>query len=112
MFGLKVVKNTDYLELKEQLDLYMREAVDKGAEVAQLEGTVRFLNNKVSELEKQIKDLQKTEKDVKSEVVLLSDVAEEPLTVAKPVKKPRKTVKKTDETATRKKVVHKSETKE
>ena len=108
MFGLKIIKKQEYLDILERNELYQREAADKAVQVSNLEGEVKFLNGRVSELEQQVKDLY-VEKTKTNQAVLLEDVAEAPLEVAKPVKKTRKVVKKTEGTKTRKKVVHKSE---
>lgn len=105
MFGLKVVKKAEYVDLEEQVSLYQREATDKAVEVSNLQGEVRFLTNKVAELEAKIAELQAEKKPTK-EAVLLTDVAETPLKEEKPVRK--KTVKATEGSKPRKKVVHKA----
>lgn len=108
MFGLKIIKKQEYLDILERNELYQREAADKAVQVSNLEGEVKFLNGRVSELEQQVRDLY-VEKANTGQPVLLEDVAEAPLEVEKPVKKTRKVVKKTEGTKPRKKVVHKSE---
>ena len=92
MFGLKIVKSQDYLNLEWQLINALEDVSIKTKKIDEL-----LL--KVKELEDKIKSLSTPEK----EVTLITDVGEAPLTVKK-----KRVVKKTGST-TRKKVVHKSE---
>ena len=92
MFGLKIVKSQDYLNLEWQLTNALEDVSIKTKKIDEL-----LL--KVKELEDKIKSLSTPEK----EVTLITDVGEAPLTVKK-----KRVVKKTGST-TRKKVVHKSE---
>ena len=92
MFGLKIVKSQDYLNLEWQLKNALIDVEAKAKKIDEL-----LL--KVKELEDKIKSLSTPEK----EVTLITDVGEAPLTVKK-----KRVVKKTGST-TRKKVVHKSE---
>ena len=92
MFGLKIVKSQDYLNLEWQLKNALEDVYIKTKKIDEL-----LL--KVKELEDKIKSLSTPEK----EVTLITDVGEAPLTVKK-----KRVVKKTGST-TRKKVVHKSE---
>ena len=92
MFGLKIVKSQDYLNLEWQLKNALEDVSIKAKKIDEL-----LL--KVKELEDKIKSLSTPEK----EVTLITDVGEAPLTVKK-----KRVVKKTGST-TRKKVVHKSE---
>lgn len=92
MFGLKIVKSQDYLDLEWRLNNALIDVEFKTKKVDELQ-------LKVKELEDKIKSLSKPEK----EVTLITDVGEAPLTAN--VKKKR-VVKKTGST-TRKKVVHK-----
>ena len=92
MFGLKIVKSQDYLNLEWQLKNALEDVSIKTKKIDEL-----LL--KVKELEDKIKSLSTPEK----EVTLITDVGEAPLTVKK-----KRVVKKTGST-TRKKVVHKSE---
>ena len=92
MFGLKIVKSQDYLDLEWRLTSALIDLEAKAKKIDEL-----LL--KVKELEDKIKSLSTPEK----EVTLITDVGEAPLTVKK-----KRVVKKTGST-TRKKVVHKSE---
>ena len=92
MFGLKIVKSQDYLNLEWQLMNALEDVSIKTKKIDELQ-------LKVKELEDKIKSLSTPEK----EVTLITDVGEAPLTVKK-----KRVVKKTGST-TRKKVVHKSE---
>ena len=92
MFGLKIVKSQDYLDLEWQLKNALEDVHAKTKKIDEL-------MLKVKELEDKIKSLSTPEK----EVTLITDVGEAPLTVKK-----KRVVKKTGST-TRKKVVHKSE---
>ena len=92
MFGLKIVKSQDYLDLEWRLNSALIDVEAKAKKIDEL-----LL--KVKELEDKIKSLSTPEK----EVTLITDVGEVPLTVKK-----KRVVKKTGST-TRKKVVHKSE---
>lgn len=92
MFGLKIVKSQDYLNLEWQLKNALEDVSIKTKKIDELQ-------LKVKELEDKIKSLSTPEK----EVTLITDVGEAPLTVKK-----KRVVKKTGST-TRKKVVHKSE---
>ena len=92
MFGLKIVKSQDYLDLEWRLNSALIDVEVKAKKVDELQ-------LKVKELEDKIKSLSTPEK----EVTLITDVGEAPLTVKK-----KRVVKKTGST-TRKKVVHKSE---
>ena len=92
MFGLKIVKSQDYLNLEWQLKNALEDVSIKAKKIDEL-----LL--KVKELEDKLKSLSTPEK----EVTLITDVGEAPLTVKK-----KRVVKKTGST-TRKKVVHKSE---
>ena len=92
MFGLKIVKSQDYLDLEWRLNSALIDVEVKAKKIDEL-----LL--KVKELEDKIKSLSTPEK----EVSLITDVGEAPLTVKK-----KRVVKKTGST-TRKKVVHKSE---
>lgn len=92
MFGLKIVKSQDYLDLEWRLINALEDVSIKTKKIDELQ-------LKVKELEDKIKSLSTPEK----EVTLITDVGEAPLTVKK-----KRVVKKTGST-TRKKVVHKSE---
>ena len=92
MFGLKIVKSQDYLDLEWRLNSALIDVEVKAKKIDEL-----LLKDK--ELEDKIKSLSTPEK----EVTLITDVGEAPLTVKK-----KRVVKKTGST-TRKKVVHKSE---
>ena len=92
MFGLKIVKSQDYLNLEWQLKNALEDVSIKAKKIDEL-----LL--KVKDLEDKIKSLSTPEK----EVTLITDVGEAPLTVKK-----KRVVKKAT-TSTRKRVVHKSE---
>ena len=93
MFGLKIVKSQDYLDLEWRLNSALIDVEVKAKKIDEL-----LL--KVKELEDKIKSLSTPEK----EVTLITDVGEAPLTVEK-----KKRVVKKATTSTRKRVVHKSE---
>ena len=92
MFGLKIVKSQDYLNLEWQLKNALEDVSIKTKKIDELQ-------LKVKELEDKIKSLSTPEK----EVTLITDVGEAPLTVKK-----KRVVKKAT-TSTRKRVVHKIE---
>ena len=93
MFGLKIVKSQDYLDLEWRLNSALIDVEAKAKKIDEL-----LL--KVKELEDKIKSLSEPAKGV----TLITDVAEAPLTVEK-----KKRVVKKATTSTRKRVVHKSE---
>ena len=108
MFGLKVVKKKEYLDMQEQRDLYQRDAADKAVQVVNLENEIHYLNSRIADLEQQVQNLRPEHTD-ESKPVLFEDVAEKPLEVEKPTRKPRKVVKTTEGAKPRKRVVRKSE---
>ena len=93
MFGLKIVKSQDYLDLEWRLNSALIDVESKAKKIDEL-----LL--KVKELEDKIKSLSVPANGV----TLITDVAEAPLTV----EKKKRVVKKTT-TSTRKRVVHKTE---
>ena len=107
MFGLRIVKSSDYSSLENQVLELQDLLTKKNSEIAFLASENNGLNAKIDALQEEIADL-KAPKKAKSETILLTDVAETPLKVEK---KPRKktTTKKTEGTTTRKKIVHKGE---
>ena len=93
MFGLKIVKSQDYLDLEWRLNSALIDVEAKAKKIDEL-----LL--KVKELEDKIKSLSVPANGV----TLITDVAEAPLTV----EKKKRVVKKTT-TSTRKRIVHKTE---
>lgn len=93
MFGLKIVKSQDYLDLEWRLNSALIDVEAKAKKIDEL-----LL--KVKELEDKIKSLSAPANGV----TLITDVAEAPLTVEK-----KKRVVKKATTSTRKRVVHKTE---
>ena len=93
MFGLKIVKSQDYLNLEWRLINALEDVSVKTKKIDEL-----LL--KVKELEDKIKSLSAPANGV----TLITDVAEVPLTVDK-----KKRVVKKATTSTRKRVVHKTE---
>ena len=93
MFGLKIVKSQDYLNLEWRLINALEDVDIKTKKIDEL-----LL--KVKELEDKIKSLSAPANGV----TLITDVAEVPLTV----EKKKRVVKKTT-TSTRKRIVHKTE---
>ena len=81
MFGLKIVKSQDYLNLEWQLKNALEDVSIKTKKIDELQ-------LKVKELEDKIKSLSTPEK----EVTLITDVGEAPLTV-----KTKRVVHKTEE---------------
>ena len=111
MFGLKIVKESDYSVLEYQVERAQTLLDNKDCEIKTLNSRVQDLENEVRCLLKKLSDHKSAEESKPENVVLLSDVAETPLVEEKPVKKTRKTVKKAEGTvkAPRKRVVHKAE---
>ena len=108
MFGLKIVKKEDYSVLEYQLEKAQTLLDEKDCEIKTLNSRIQDLENTVKDLLRKVSD--SSTPDAKPETILLTDVAEVPLAEEKPVKKPRKTVKKTEGVKTpRKKVVKKTE---
>ena len=105
MFGLKIIKSKHYAELNEQIAFTQNLLVDKDIQIAELQ-------SKVVALEKQIKSCEK-DKKITSDVILLTDVAEQPLEVeTKPVKRTRtrkSTKSKTTKSTTRKRSTKQTE---
>ena len=93
MFGLKIVKSQDYLDLEWRLNSALIDVEAKAKKIDEL-----LL--KVKELEDKIKSLSAPANGV----TLITDVAEAPLTVEK-----KKRVVKKATSSTRKRVVHKTE---
>ncbi len=96
MFGLKLVKSQDYTDLNWRLEQALKLIDEKDAKIAKQSGYI-------SELEDKIKDLENERTAVKKDskkVVLLTDVAEEPLKEDKP----KKVIKKKESTTTRKRI--------
>jgi hypothetical protein len=109
MFGLKLIKKEDYSVLEYQLEKAQSLLDEKDCEIKTLNSRIQDLENTVRDLLRKVSD--SSTPDAKPEnVVLLSDVAETSLVEEKSVKKPRRTVKKTEGVKTpRKKVVKKTE---
>ena len=108
MFGLKVVKKEDYSVLEYQLEKAQELLSAKECEIKTLNSRIQDLENTVKDLLRKVSD--SSTPDAKPETILLTDVAEAPLKEEKKTaKKPRNTVKKTESTTPRKKVVHKTE---
>ena len=93
MFGLKIVKSQDYLDLEWRLNSALIDVEAKAKQIDELLLTVKELEDKIKSLSEPAKG-----------VTLITDVAEAPLTVEK-----KKRVVKKATTSTRKRVVHKSE---
>ena len=96
MFGLKIVKSTDYSFLENELEQTRMKLNEKESEI-------KLLNSTISQLKLEISGLKKL---TKSDVQLLTDVAEVPLESEKNI---RKVVKKSNTTTKRKTVSRKSE---
>ena len=107
MFGLKIVKKSEYSDLDSQVKILQNIAADKDLEISRLNSVISGLHEQIKKLEAELTSPKKKSSDV----VLLTDVAETPLAVetAAP-KRVRKAVKKKTTATTRKKVVRKSET--
>ena len=105
MFGLKIVKSQDYADLNWRLEQALALIDEKDTRIAELNDTI---SKKDAEIEK-YKKSKKQENPVKN-VVLLTDVAETPL-VEEPKSegKPKRVVKKTGGSKTRRKVVRKTD---
>ena len=96
MFGLKIVKSTDYSFLENELEQTRMKLNEKESEI-------KLLNSTITQLKLEISGLKKL---TKSDVQLLTDVAEVPLEAEKNI---RKVVKKSNTTTKRKTVSRKSE---
>lgn len=106
MFGLRIVKSSDYSSLENQIQALQDVLVKKDSEINFLASENNALSAKIDTLQEEIANL-KAPKKADDETILLTDVAETPLKVEKTQRK--KTVRKTTGTTTRKKIVHKGE---
>ena len=106
MFGLKVVNKKGYLNLQDELNWYKKVVAEKEATIANLEGEIKGLHSTVAHLEKKVETLETPKK---SDAILITDVAEEPLVIEKKSTKRVKTTKTTSGTIKRKKIVHKTD---
>lgn len=107
MFGFKLVKEEDYVLLEGQLRNALDEVLVKDSEIKRLHARIQELELDNRAYRERLAD---RELDGRSETILLTDVAETPLVEEKKsARKPRKTVKKTEGSTIRRKVVHKTE---
>lgn len=104
MFGLKIVKNKTYSDLEWNLSR-MNEILEQKEELIQ--DYYNALQKKDTEIARLRNELDQYKGENKKPELLV-DTAETPLEVAKP-KRQRKTVQKKEGSATRKRVVHKTE---
>lgn len=107
MFGLKIVKSEDYSLMEGQLRSALDQVIIRDSEIKRLQSRIQELERDVEYFRSKVSD--NAESETKPETILLTDVAEIPLTEEKKTRKPRRTVKKTEGTTTRKKIVHKNE---
>lgn len=109
MFGLKIVKSQDYSDLNWRLGQALKLVEEKEARIAEQNDVISKLNKDVTALKAKLEKANAVKK-TSSKVVLLTDVAETPL-VEEPKSegKPKRVVKKTNGSKTRKKVVRKAE---
>ena len=109
MFGLKIVKSQDYADLNWRLEQALALIDEKDARIAELNDTI---SKKETELNNYKNRVKKLENDVYApkKAVLLTDVAETPL-VEEPKSegKPKRVVKKTGSSKTRRNVVRKTD---
>lgn len=96
MFGLKLVKNQDYADLNWRLEQALKLIEEKDAKIAEQSGYIHELEDKIKDLENEKTAVKKASK----KVVLLTDVAEEPLKEDKP----KKVTKKKEGTTPRKRI--------
>lgn len=90
MFGLKIVKKQDYLNLEREVTDAQALLAEKYGIIRNLENEVKRLNDKIASLENELNAPKKTTNRTKK-VELLVDVAEAPLVVEKKkTSKPRK----------------------
>lgn len=101
MFGLKIVKSKEYSALKNRVQELEELLGKNSALITYYDSEKKSLNAKIESLEER---LAKYEEEPKT--LLLTDVAEKPLVEEK---KSRKTVKKTSEGSTRKRVLRKTD---
>ena len=93
MFGLKLVKKQDYLNLEREVTDAQALLAEKYGIIRSLENEIKRLNDKIASLENELNAPKKTTNRTKK-VELLTDVAETPLTVEqKPIKRRRVTKK-------------------
>ena len=96
MFGLKLVKNQNYTDLNWRLEQALKLIEEKDAKIAEQSGYICELEDKIKDLENEKTAVKKVSKNV----VLLTDVAEEPLKEDKP----KKVTKKKEGTTPRKRI--------
>ena len=94
MFGLKIIKKQEYLNLQKKVDELQKRVVEQNATICALEQDY----NKVST---QLHQLQNPTSD-NGEAVLLTDVAVQPLEVVKKTRAKKTTRSKTTKSTTRK----------
>ena len=109
MFGLKIVKSQDYKDLNWRLEQALALIDEKDAKIAELNDTISKKETELNNYKNRVKKLE-NDAYAPKKAVLLTDVAETPL-IEEPKSegKPKRVVKKTGETKTRRKVVHKTD---
>ena len=95
MFGLKIVNAKKYADLQDELTYYKGIVSEKDSVIANLEGELKGLRSEVSRLEKKVESQSASKKKATKDVILLTDVAETPLTVEKKTIRRRTTRKPT-----------------
>lgn len=106
MFGLKIVKSQDYADLKYQLQQALEIITEDSKKIDDLNDTIRKQNEL---LKKYRSESKKSSKTVKSDAILLTDVAETPLVEETNSNgKPKRVVKKTGNSKPRRRVIHKT----
>ena len=108
MFGLKIIKKQEYVDLKWRLDNVISISDAKETTIEEQAAIIKKLSGEIENLKKRISELETPSKPL-NEPVLLTDVAEVPLKEEKPAKKTRKPVQKKEGTTARKRVVRKTE---
>lgn len=109
MFGLKIVKSQDYADLNWRLEQALALIDEKDARIAELNDAISKKETELNNYKNRVKKLE-NDIDVPKKAVLLTDVAETPL-VEEPKSegKPKRVVKKTGTTKTRRKVIRKTD---
>lgn len=109
MFGLKIVKSQDYADLNWRLEQALALIDEKDARIAELNDTISKKETELNNYKNRVKKLE-NDADAPKKAILLTDVAETPL-IEEPKSegKPKRVVKKTGSSKTRRNVVRKTD---
>lgn len=87
MFGLKIIRESEFKEIMDKISTYTEKSVHNEHEISLIKRDTDKLIKKVTELEARLEEMSTRKKD---SAILITDVAEKPLKE----KKPRKVVRK------------------